>query len=245
MHRLCLPITLCFSLFAANTALAQTFKVGVELQPYLPFYAMQDGEYRGYARELLDAFAADQGHRFIYVALPVKRLLSDFLAAKLDFKFPDHPQWNAEQKHGQRIHYSQAAAPYIDGVLVPRGQLGKGRQRIKMLGTQLGFTPWPYLAELESGQMSLTQNNRIDSLLRMALSGRVDAVYLNPLVARYALRAEGLPDDALLFDPALPHVDDHYYLSSQRHPEVIAAFDAFLRSQPALLRRLKHKYAID
>ncbi|MCY1539940.1 Bacterial extracellular solute-binding protein, family 3 [compost metagenome] len=206
---------------------------------------MQDGEYQGYARELLDAFAADQGHHFTYVALPVKRLLSDFLADKLDFKFPDHPQWNADQKQGQRVYYSQPAAPYIDGVLVPHEQLGKGKQRIKVLGTQLGFTPWPYMVELESGQISLTQNNRIDSLLRMALSGRVDAVYLNPLVAHHALKAEGLPGDTLVFDPDLPHVDDHYYLSSQQHPEMIAAFDAFLRAQPALLRRLKAKYAIE
>ena len=241
-----LPLVLCFSLLgAAHRAAAEQFRVGVEQQPYLPYFTVQDGQYRGYSRELLDAFAADQGHQFSYVALPVKRLLNDFLAGKLDFKFPDHPQWKAEQKQGQRIHYSQPVAPYIDGVLVPRGQLGQGQQRIKVLGTHLGFTPWPYLAAIESGQMSLAQNTRIDSLLRMALSGRVDAVYLNPLVARHALEAEGLPRDALVFDPTLAHLDSHYYLSSIRHPRVIAAFDAFLRAQPQLLRRLKAKYAIE
>ncbi|NQD93399.1 transporter substrate-binding domain-containing protein [Pseudomonas sp. CrR25] len=241
-----LPIVLCFSLLgAAQQAVAEQFRVGVERQPYLPYFTLQDGEYRGYAREVLDAFAADQGHQFSYVALPVKRLLSDFLAGKVDFKFPDHPQWKSEQKQGRHIHYSRPVAPYIDGVLVPRERLGQGQQRIKMLGTQLGFTPWPYLAAIESGQMSLTQNNRIDSLLRMALSGRVDAVYLNPLVARHVLEAQGLPRDALVFDPALAHIDDHYFLSSIRHPQVIAAFDAFLQAQPQLLRRLRAKYGIE
>jgi polar amino acid transport system substrate-binding protein len=241
-----LPILLSFSLLGAvSPAPAEQFRVGVELQPYLPFFAVQDGEYRGYARELLDAFAASQGHQFNYVALPVKRLLSNFLAGDLDFKFPDNPQWKTEQKQGHKIHYSQPVVPYTDGVLVLPRHLGQGRQRIKVLGTQLGFTPSPYLPPIESGAMSLTQSNRIDSLLRMAISGRVDAVYLNPLVARHALLAANLPSTALVFDPELAHVDDHYYLSSLRHPEVIAAFDRFLQQQPQLLRRLKVKYGID
>lgn len=241
-----LPIILSFSLLGAvSPAQAEAFRVGVELQPYLPYFTVQEGEYRGYARELLDAFAASQGHQFHYVALPVKRLLSNFLAGDLDFKFPDNPQWKTAQKQGHKIHYSQPVLPYTDGVLVLPRHLGQGQQRIKVLGTQLGFTPSPYLLAIESGAMSLTQSNRIDSLLRMAISGRVDAVYLNPLVARHALLAAKLPSTALVFDPELAHVDDHYYLSSLRHPEVIAAFDAFLREQPALLHRLKGKYAIE
>ncbi|UTW05878.1 substrate-binding periplasmic protein [Pseudomonas benzenivorans] len=241
-----LPVILSLSLLGvAARATAEQFRVGVERQPDLPYFTVQDGRYQGYARELLDAFAADQGHEFIYVPLPVKRLLGDYLAGKLDFKFPDHPHWKARQKQGHRIHYSQPVAPYTDGVMVLPGHLGLGKARIKVLGTQLGFTPWPYLADIEGGQITLKQNNHIDSLLHMATSGRVDAIYLNPRVARHALLAEGLPDDALVYDPALPHVDDHYYLSSRLHPEVIAAFDRFLQQQPERVRRLKAKYAID
>ena len=241
-----LPVILSLSLLAAASGTpAEQFRVGVERQPYLPYFTVQDGQYLGYARELLDAFAADQGHEFIYVPLPVKRLLGDYLAGKLDFKFPDHPRWKARQKQGHRIHYSQAVAPYTDGVMVRPGEVGLGKARIRLLGTQLGFTPWPYLADIEDGRIVLKQNNHIDSLLRMATSGRVDAIYLNPRVARHALIAEGLPGDALVHDPGLPHVEGHYYLSSRLHPEVITAFDRFLQRQPELLRRLKIKYAID
>lgn len=244
MHAL-LPISLFACLLGAANATAENFRVGVELQPYQPYYSLEAGEYRGYARELLDAFAASQGHRFTYVALPVKRLLNDYLAGKLDFKFPDHPQWSAERKRGHAIHYSQPAVPYTDGLLVPGRHLGQGLLRIRVLGTMRGFTPGPYLADIESGRMTLVQANQIGSLLHMALSDRVDAVYLNPLVARHALKADGLPEDALVFDPSLPHVEDYYYLSSRQHPEVIAAFDDFLRANPALLRRLAARYALD
>ncbi len=239
------PLILLCSLLGAGTVGAADFRIGVELQSYQPFSSVQDGEYQGYARELLDAFAVDQGHRFHYVPLPVRRLLNDFLAAKVDFKFPDDPQWNADLKQGHRIYYSQAAAAYTDGVLVLPEHLGKGLRRIRVLGTQRGFTPWPYLPQIESGQMSMSLSNHVSSLLQMAINGRVDAIYLNPQVARRALMADRLPADALVFDPGLPHIEGHYFLSSLQYPEVIAEFDAFLRKYPALLRRLKDKYAID
>ncbi|MHA6491833.1 substrate-binding periplasmic protein [Pseudomonas borbori] len=229
----------------SGPAVAQTYKVGVELQPYKPISMIEAGEYQGYGRDLLDAFAAHEGHQFIYVPLPVRRLLKDFLAAKVDFKFPDDPQWNGDQKRGYRIYYSQAAATYIDGVLVRPEHLGKGVERIRVLGTQRGFTPWPYIPQIESGQMTVNLSNQVSPLLRMAINGRVDAIYVNPLVARSVLQAEQLPADALVFDPSLPHADGHYALSSLQHPEVIAEFDAFLRDNPTLVRRLKDKYALD
>jgi len=126
------PIVLCLGLLGAAGVAAQTYRVGVESQPYQPYYSLEAGEYQGYARDLLDAFAADQGHRFIYVALPVKRLQSDFLSGKLDFKYPDHPHWNREQKQGRTVHYSAATAPYRDGVLVLPAYLGLGKARMAL-----------------------------------------------------------------------------------------------------------------
>lgn len=232
----CLPFTL-----AALTQ-AETFKVGVELQPYLPYSNVQDGQYLGYGRDLLDAFAAHQGHEFIYQPLPVRRLLSDFLNDRVDFKYPDNPRWNADQKKGYALHYSQAAAPAIDGVLVKPEFLGQGSARLHRLGTQRGFTPWPYLDEIKAGKILLIQANQIDSLLAMAMSDRIDGVYLNPQVIQHQFYNSA--EKSLVFDPKLPYQDDHYFLSSIRHPEVIKQFDAFLSSQAELVQMLKDRHGI-
>lgn len=231
-----LPFTL------ASLTQAETFKVGVELQPYLPYSNVQDGQYLGYGRDLLDAFAAHQGHEFIYQPLPVRRLLSDFLSGRVDFKYPDNPRWNADLKQGYKVHFSQAAAPAIDGVLVKPEFLGKGKQRLLRLGTQRGFTPWPYLHDIEAGKILLIQANQIDSLLAMAMSDRVDGVYLNPQVVRHQLYNSA--ESGLVFDPKLPYQDDHYFLSSINHPEVIEQFDAFLTSQAELVQTLKERHGI-
>lgn len=69
------------------------FSVGVENLQYLPLHTVDSSNrYGGFAREVLDAFAAQQGYRFEYVPLPINRLYSRFLAERsLDFKYPDNP----------------------------------------------------------------------------------------------------------------------------------------------------------
>lgn len=242
LTRALLTLLACLPFSLVTLAQAETFKVGVELQPYLPYSNVQDGQYLGYGRDLLDAFAAHQGHEFIYQPLPVRRLLSDFLNGRVDFKYPDNPRWNADLKQGHSLNYSQAAAAAIDGVLVKPQFIGKGKERLRRLGTQRGFTPWPYLDEIKAGKILLIQANQIDSLLAMAMSDRVDGVYLNPQVARHQLYNGA--ESGLVFDPSLPYQDDHYFLSSIQHPEVIAQFDAFLSSQAALVQTLKKRHGI-
>ena len=51
-----LPLLVCLTLAFSPALRAQTFTVGVELQPYMPYSNVQDGQYLGYGRELLDAF---------------------------------------------------------------------------------------------------------------------------------------------------------------------------------------------
>jgi hypothetical protein len=46
-------------------------------------------------------------------------------------------------------------------------------------------------------------------------------------------------------DPGLPGNEVTYALSTRKHPEVIAEFDAFLSREPALMARLKAKYQLD
>lgn len=243
MKRLSL-LLLCLGLQTGASLAQQEVRVGVELQPYRPYSDVREGVYQGYGRELLDAFARHQGYRFVYVPLPVRRLLNDFLGGRVDLKFPDHPQWNADQKAGHAIRYSQPAAPYVDGVLVKPQHLGQGLARIRLLGTQNGFTPWPYLDDIRSGRLRLIQASQIDSLLRMALGDRVDAVYLNPHVVAHHLREMQLPAGTLTFDPQLPHVEDHYYVSSIHWPQLIDEFDRFLREQAELVAQIRLRHGL-
>lgn len=52
----------------------------------------------------------------------------------------------------------------------------------------------------------------------------------------------GMATDSLVYDPTLPHVEDHYYLSSIRHRQLIEAFNRFLAERADLVTaiRLRH-----
>jgi ABC-type amino acid transport substrate-binding protein len=247
LRPLLFPILLTFAALAPLPAPAQTvYRIGVEQINYYPIYEDDHGEYIGYARALLDAFAKSQGIAFQYVPLPVARLFSSFLDKNslLDFKFPDHEDWQAQQKIGRHIVYSVPLLHYVDGVMMRPEQRGKGLAKLHVLGILLGFTPVKYEAEIAAGRMRLAQFPNFSGLLLQALMGRIDGAYMNVAVGRYQtdniLRAPG----RLVFDPTLPHVGGGYKLSTIKHPELIEKLDAFMRDHADEVNALQRKYQV-
>jgi hypothetical protein len=223
----------------------QTFRVGVQHLEYFPHYTYRNGEFGGYGRAVLDAFAESSGHRFEYVVRPVARLMVEYLQhGRLDFVYPDNPAWDSRLKVGRNVVYSEPVAAFVDGVMVPPDRKGAGVERLTSLGTIRGFTPSAYLDKIQAGSLRLEESNHFSSLLRKAASGRVGGAYINVDVARHFLVNEAQRPDALVFDPALPHVRDSYFLSTVDHPTVIAEFNAFLRNQKHRISALKKRFGI-
>jgi polar amino acid transport system substrate-binding protein len=234
----------------AGSALAEPVKsveltVGVERIDYPPYGSFQHGDYEGYARDLLDSFAIENGYTFVYVPLPVKRLYQEFLEThSLDLKFPDAPNWHPSRRKGLNITYSAPACSYTDGILVKPGNLGKGMGAIKTLGILAGFKPWLLTPPISPGAIKVSENASISGLLGKGLRGRVDGVYANVEVARHLLSAMDHPGQ-LALDPDLPHITGFYRLSTIKHPRTIREFDRFLKIRSALVDSLKKKHGLD
>lgn len=226
---------------AAN---ADEYVVGVEKLDYLPYYSYQGDAYRGLSRELLDAFAAAQGHTFRYEILPVKRLYKNFLDGELDLKFPDNPYWQADMKKGHGIVYSDEVLAFVDGVMVQPQKQGKGLDALKTLGTVRGFTPWDYLERIEDKQIRLIENDNFAGLLQQVIRGRIDGAYINPVVANEQLEKVLKKPRALVFDPDLPHTRGAYLVSTTKHPALIKALNRFLAEKQDLIAELKKKYDV-
>lgn len=227
------------------SALVERFVVGVEDSRYLPHYALVDGHYRGFARDLLDAFFDALGATPDYRPMPVARLFRSFMSGEVDLKYPDNALWQAAQKAGRAIDYSDPVVGYTDGVSVPPERVGAGIGAIRVLGTLRGFSPGGWAARLAAGQVKLMENDSFRGLVEQAIIGRVDGAYANVDVVRHLLASELGRPDALRFDPALPHVSSAYHLSTIAHPEIIEAFDAWMRDETALVGRLKTDYGLD
>ncbi|UUZ54518.1 hypothetical protein LP419_40440 [Massilia sp. H-1] len=69
---------------AAEADAPRQLTIGVEDLRYYPLHSSNNGSvFSGYARDVLDAFAKQQGYSFRYVPLPINRLYVAFLEGAL------------------------------------------------------------------------------------------------------------------------------------------------------------------
>ena len=230
-------------LLAAGSALAGHFVIGVEDVDYAPIMSISGGEFRGYARELLDLFARRHGHQFEYRPLPTKRLVIEHMAGRLDGVFPDNPNWNAQAKQGAKLAYSEPAVPFQDVVMVLPD---KRDLPLQTLGIVRGYTPKRFLPQIEAGSLHVNEAADPGRLIRMTLTGRVDGTHVALPVALYQLKQLGQPGalvpSTVLAPTALEY---HYRLSSLKHAELIAQFDRFLHEEQTALAALQRRYGLD
>ncbi len=227
----------------SSAALADTVIVGVEDLTYYPHYTMEGGEYGGFGRALLDAWASDNGHTLKYEAYPIKRLMENLVEGTVDIKYPDNAYWSAALKDGKPVVYSDKVVEYIDGVSVTPGNVGKGMGSVKKLGTVRGFTPWSWIDLTSSGAVELSEVKSLDGLIKQAINSRIDAAYANVAVIQHQLGEMGQPN-ALSFDPDLKHTRDYYYASTTTKPELIADFNSWMSENADKVAELKAEYKV-
>ena len=229
----------------ADAAPLRTYIIGVENIDYYPAYRTENGHYIGYGRELLDTFAKARGYHFEYKPFPVPRLFANFFQGQLDFKFPDNPDWQAEMRAGKNVVYSAPIAAYIDGAMVRPDMADAGIDRIKTLGTLVGFTPWAWMDAIKSKQVALRENADLAALAQQVIARRLDAAYGSVAVMNYQLDHVLKTPGALVFNPKLPYSKNHYFLSTLKHPDVIREFNDWLKHNQATVRALKAKYRVE
>ncbi|MDG9858015.1 transporter substrate-binding domain-containing protein [Pseudomonas nitroreducens] len=225
---------------------AQTYVVGVENLPFAPHYSTDaQGNYQGFARDVLDLFASSSGISLEYRPLPVDALLPALLSGEVDLKYPDNPDWAPEQKAGKTLRYSQPVTQYVDGVLVAPERLGQGIGALKRLALVEGWTPRGYEAPIQAGQISLAPSADLRQMVHTALKRQADGAYFNVVVATYYLDNIRAKPGALVFDPSLPHTRSAFHLSTVRQGDLIQRFDRFLVDHAKEVAALKAKFGVE
>ncbi|MCJ8294429.1 MAG: transporter substrate-binding domain-containing protein [Colwellia sp.] len=237
-----LPLLLTPFLTISNAA---NYVVGVEKLDYLPHYAAKGGEYTGFARDLLDAFAKANGHTFTYVPRPITRLFDEFLNKDtLDFKYPDNAYWATDDKKGKNIQYTVAVVRNHEGFMVLPEKKGMTLDNFKNVGTIKGFTAWKIIEQINAGKIKIKESKTFESLLKKVLVKRIDAAYLNVDVAKYQLNSIMGKAGELVFDENLPNAKGDFYLSTRKHAGVITEFNVFLTQEKATVDAIKAKYKL-
>lgn len=223
---------------AAGSEKEAAIRVGVEPIMYLPHYGLDNGEYVGFAREVLDQFAQDAGLELEYHPIPVRRLMGALLSGDVDLKYPDNPSWSREMKMG-KVHYSQPVVEYVDGLSV---KAATPDREVKMVGIVIGFTPTGLEDRVFRKEIDLLEVGTLTSLIQMTDLERVDAAYGNLAVVQYLSRHVLAMPGALVPASHLPVYKGQYHLSSVSRPDLVKRFDQWLTDSPEKLQELKMKF---
>jgi ABC-type amino acid transport substrate-binding protein len=234
------------SLLPLGAAHGESYVVGVERLSFQPHYWVDEqGEYRGFAREVLDLFAQAEHIELSYRALPVTELAGRLVKGEVDLKYPDSPEWADDVKAGKPMAYSAPVVGYVDGVLVDPKRVGQGIETLRRLALVQGWTPRGYQSRIDEGKVQPVQGSDLRQMIRQALKKQADGAYFNVVVATYYLDNIRARPGALVFDPSLPHTRGTFHLSSSRHPELVQRFDRFLVSHKAEVDALKAHHRVE
>ena len=193
-------------LLPLGAAHGESYVVGVERLSFQPHYWVDEqGEYRGFAREVLDLFAQAEHIELSYRALPVTELAGRLVKGEVDLKYPDSPEWADDVKAGKPMAYSAPVVGYVDGVLVDPKRVGQGIDGLRRLALVQGWTPRGYQSRIDEGKVQPVQGSDLRQMIRQALKKQADGAYFNVVVATYYLDNIRARPGALVFDPSLPH----------------------------------------
>lgn len=225
---------------------AQTLIVGVEDANFLPHYGFdQQGRYSGFARELLDRFAEHADVELAYKALPTEELASALAEGRVDFKYPDNPDWAHSNNAGDALSYTDPVVAYVDGVLVTPRRAGLEVEHLKRLALVEGWTPLGYQEQIESSQILAVHSDSLPDMVRQTLLKNSDGAYYNVVVALHYINNIRARPDVLVFDPNLPYTRSSFRLSTLKHTELLRQFDRFLAEQRTEIEAMKARHRVE
>ena len=201
-------------IFSGSGLKAEKLIIGVEEIEYAPYYFTQNGQYKGFARTLFDAFGQEYGYEIEYKPYPIKRLYRALIDQNIDLKFPDNPNWGNDIKSQHTIFYSQPIVGYIDGVMVKVPSSSASKKPLQHIAIVRGFSPWPLMPLIQQNQIQTREVNSLKSALLLTLNDRVQGAYFNVKVAQHLMAQDLQQPNALILSEILPYDRNNYFAST-------------------------------
>lgn len=233
-----------YMVLALPHASAAHYVVGAENIDYFPHYNFNNKKNKGFIWTVLEKFAASSGHIFEYRAYPVKRLHQELIDGKIDFIYPDNPEWQSSERDQSAKIFSLPIVTSFGSTMVLPDRKNKGLKNFELVSVPHGFTSVMYASLVELQKVRLIEVPDAIMALQLVLKERVDGADVEYNVAKHLLKQLGR-EDALVFDPSLPFDPANYHLSTIKHINVISQFDLFMAKNQKHLDGEKKRYGLE
>lgn len=208
----------------------KTFLVGVENLDYYPILRFAGRTPEGFLMALLDEVTKDSDISYELLPLPVARLKKELAVGNIDVQFPDNPSWNYDFQ--QPKVFSRPVVRYKDAffALLPH-------TKINTVAAPLGFT----VPEATQEFSRFTYLSSIEGLFTLLSNNRIDAIYLNQLVAKNFAQKQQL----IIYErDDYPADKQDFYFSAINESVLLDRVNRFMTTKPNRYRALLETYGL-
>lgn len=244
-----MPIKACLTCISAVLLSCVTeaknidkYTIGVENIDYYPHYAFGHRS-ASFAKTILKAFFEEENISITFIPLPLKRFNRWYEEDKIDFKYPDNPEWRADEAVLFDIVYSKPVVISMAGSVVHKDNTDFELVDIKRLGTIAGFYPTLWIERIKAQKTQLVEDNNVVLVVKSVLHRMVDAINLDYSVVNYHLGNMNRRKH-LVLSSRLPYNETPFHLSSIEHPELILRFNDFLKNNKEFIATAKRQFGI-
>lgn len=111
--------------------------------------------------------------------------------------------------------------------------------KVRRIGTLYGFTPSVLWRDrIARSEVELVSDPSLKVLTRMLMNDMVTGLDLDLSSVRYQLGKLSIPTDLVTVSEVVPHPSLGFHMSTLNHPEVISAFNAFLKKQESAVSKM-------
>lgn len=207
--------------FMFPTYANQEFVIGLENVENCPFICYKDdGTLHGDFEEKMTAFAKQSNHKLKFLPLPIKRLFLYFINSKVDFKFPDNPDWQKEVKENVKIFYSDPIYSTSEILLSKSKNIDFTKSNYN-IGILRGYTFINEADFLKNKKITLLEVNTEKSLLEALEKNRVELILISK---KSTLKLDEL-------NIVSTH-EVNYHLSTIKYQSILEDFNKFLKLHP-------------
>lgn len=224
-------VTFIFSIICSITVYSDENKpkvvIGIENLNYAPLVTFSDNTSLGYIPDLINEVAKLNNIEVEIIAFPVARLKRELVEGNIDLQFPDNINWRVDNLGNKQ--YSLPVVSYTDCYFAKTAS-----KKVRSVGTPLGFT---VVAKPEY-PLDIANATSIQSLFSMLEKDRIDAIYVNSLVAENYANLSNLD---IVQHPDLPCDKSYFYFSSLKEHYFVELINQFIESDSNIRLLNKHQ----
>ena len=224
-------------------ASAETYVIASQNFNYYPHYNFLSESDKGFIWAVLEQYAHDNGHEFIYVSLPVRRLQTELVKGTVDLIYPDNPIFHPDMIEPENKIYSGDIVQTLSAAIISNNQREPSADDVKNISLPVGFEPLDWKGRVKNGKISLIETPDSFTALRLVEKGEADVAEVDFFVSQYLSHSSPSLGNFTVAH-SLPFNVVGFKLATIKQADLLHDINNYVLEHPTMMTSLKARYGI-